>query len=246
MDRSYGVIVSTCAINARVGIRIGTSISTPGRVTMDSCTGDCTYVCAANFGSALRCIGASKPTGWLYLLNGSEVYNTTSDPTFEPASAPSIPTTQTVTVSLSPTSTSTSGYGSKLYQGRYSSSQSLRKGVMLFTLPSDLTSADKIDSATLTIKRIGGVGQGGGVSVHVRCFDHTGTLYASKTAYDGQTVSIDVTAAVRAMKANNYTGLMLYNPDTATVSGKPYTASYARFAGKGESGAPTLRVSYRK
>ena len=246
VDRSYGVIVSTCAINARVGIRIGTSISTPGRVTMDSCTGDCTYVCAANFGSALRCIGASKPTGWLYLLNGSEVYNTTSDPTFEPASAPSIPTTQTVTVSLSPTSTSTSGYGSKLYQGRYSSSQSLRKGVMLFALPSDLTSADKIDSATLTIKRIGGVGQGGGVSVHVRCFDQTGTLYASKTAYDGQTVSIDVTAAVRAMKANNYTGLMLYNPDTATVSGKPYTASYARFAGKGESGAPVLRVSYRK
>ena len=246
VDRSYGVIVSTCAINARVGIRIGTSISTPGRVTMDSCTGDCTYVCAANFGSALRCIGASKPTGWLYLLNGSEVYNTTSDPTFEPASAPSIPTTQTVTVSMSPTSTSTSGYGSKLYQGRYSSSQSLRKGVMLFALPSDLTSADKIDSATLTIKRIGGVGQGGGVSVHVRCFDQTGTLYASKTACDGQTVSIDVTAAVRAMKANNYTGLMLYNPDTATVSGKPYTASYARFAGKGESGAPTLRVSYRK
>ena len=117
---------------------------------------------------------------------------------------------------------------------------------MLFALPSDLTSADKIDSATLTIKRIGGVGQGGGVSVHVRCFDQTGTLYASKTACDGQTVSIDVTAAVRAMKANNYTGLMLYNPDTATVSGKPYTASYARFAGKGESGAPTLRVSYRK
>ena len=246
VDRSYGVIVSTCAINARVGIRIGTSISTPGRVTMDSCTGDCTYVCAANFGSALRCIGASKPTGWLYLLNGSEVYNTTSDPTFEPASAPSIPTTQTVTVSLSPTSTSTSGYGSKLYQGRYSSSQSLRKGVMLFTLPSDLTSADKIDSATLTIKRIGGVGQGGGVSVHVRCFDQTGTLYASKTAYENQTVSIDVTAAVKAMKTNGHGGLMLYNPDTTTVSGKSYTASYARFAGKGESGAPVLKVSYRK
>ena len=80
-----------------------------------------------------------------------------------------------MTVSLSPTSTSTSGYGSKLYQGRYSSSQSLRKGVMLFALPSDLTSADKIDSATLTIKRIGGVGQGGGVSVHVRCFDRRPT-----------------------------------------------------------------------
>ena len=246
VDRSYGVIVSTCAINARVGIRIGTSISTPGRVTMDSCTGDCTYVCAANFGSALRCIGASKPTGWLYLLNGSEVYNTTSDPTFEPASAPSIPTTQTVTVSLSPTSTSTSGYGSKLYQGRYSSSQSLRKGVMLFALPSDLTSADKIDSATLTIKRIGGVGQGGGVSVHVRCYDVTGTLYASKTAYENQTVSIDVTNAVKAMKTSGYTGLMLYNPDTTTAGSKSYTASYARFAGKGESGAPVLKVSYRK
>ena len=246
VDRSYGVIVSTCAINARVGIRIGTSISTPGRVTMDSCTGDCTYVCAANFGSILRCIGASKPTGWLYLLNGSEVYNATADPTFETATAPSIPTTQTVTVSLSPTSTSTSGYGSKLYQGRYSSSQSLRKGVMQFTLPTDLASADKIDSATLTIKRIGGVGQGGGVSVHVRCYDVPDTLYASKTAYENQTVSIDVTAAVKAMKTNGHGGLMLYNPDTATVSGKSYTASYSRFAGNGESGAPVLKISYRK
>ena len=246
VDRSYGVVVSACAINARVGIRIGTSISTPGHVTMDSCTGDCTYVCALNFGSTLRCIGVSKPTGWLYSLNGSEVYNATADPTFETATAPSIPTTQTVTVSLSPTSTSTSGYGSKLYQGRYSSSQSLRKGVMLFTLPSDLTSADKIDSATLTIKRIGGVGQGGGVSVHVRCCDVPGTLYASKTAYENQTVSIDVTAAVKAMKTNGHGGLMLYNPDTTTVSGKSYTASYARFAGKGESGAPVLKVSYRK
>ena len=70
--------------------------------------------------------------------------------------------------------------------------------------------------------------------------------YASKTAYDGQTVSIDVTAAVKAMKTNKYTGLMLYNPDTTTVGSKSYTASYARFAGKGESGAPVLKVSYRK
>ena len=246
VDRSYGVVVSTCVINARVGIRIGTSISTPGRVTMDSCTGDCTYVCAANFGSILRCVGSSKPTGWLYLLNGSEVYNATANPTFETASAPSIPTTQTVTVSLSPTSTFTSGYGSKLYQGRYSSSQSLRKGVMEFTLPADLASADKIDSATLTIKRIGGVGQGGGVSVHVRCYNMPDTLYASKTAYENQTVSIDVTNAVKAMKTNGHGGLMLYNPDTVTVSGKSYTASYSRFAGNGESGAPVLKISYRK
>ena len=48
------------------------------------------------------------------------------------------------------------------------------------------------------------------------------------------------------MKANSYTGLMLYNPDTATVGSKSYTASYSRFAGKGESGAPTLKISYRK
>ena len=90
------------------------------------------------------------------------------------------------------------------------------------------------------------MGQGGGVTVQVRCYDVTGTLYASKTAYDGQTVSIDVTAAVKAMKTNGYTGLMLYNPDTTTAGSKSYTASYARFAGKGESGAPVLKVSYRK
>ena len=117
---------------------------------------------------------------------------------------------------------------------------------MLFTLPSDLSSADKIDSATLTIKRIGGIGQGGAVTAHIRCFDVTSTLYASKAVADGATVSIDVTSAVKAMKTNGYTGLMLYNPDTATVGSKSYTASFARFAGKGESGAPVLKVSYRK
>ena len=246
VERSFGVIVSTCVFSARVGIRIGTSISTPGQVTMHNCTGDCTYVASVNYRSVLRCIGSSKPTGGIYLTTGSEVYNATSDPTFAAKESPSIPTTQTVTVSLSPTSTSTSGYGSKLYQGRYSSSQSLRKGVMLFTLPADLASADNIDSATLTLRRIGDVGQGGGVTVQVRCYDVTGTLCASKTAYGGQTVSIDVTAAVRAMKTNGYTGLMLYNPDTATVGSKSYTASYSRFAGKGESGAPVLKISYRK
>ena len=201
--------------------------------------------------SRLCICGASKPTGTVSLTYGGEVYNATSDPSFTAKADPSLPTTQTVTASLSPTQTYTlrgtsNSDGNKLYQGRYSSSQPLRRGVMLFSLPSDLTSADKIDSATLTIRRIGGVGQGGGVTVQVRCYDVTGTLYASKTAYDGQTVSIDVTAAVKAMKTNGYTGLMLYNPDTTTAGSKSYTASYARFAGKGESGAPVLKVSYRK
>lgn len=237
------VMLLECSLNAGTGLRLGANW--PSEAWLSDCEGDCTTLAALSSFSRLWASG-SKPTGTLSLGAGSEVYNATPDPTFETATAPSIPTTQTVTVSLSPTSTSTSGYGSKLYQGRYSSSQSLRKGVMLFSLPSDLTSADKIDSATLTIKRIGGVGQGGGVSVHVRCYDVPGTLYASKTAYENQTVSIDVTAAVKAMKTNGYGGLMLYNPDTTTVGGKSYTASYSRFAGKGESGAPVLKISYRK
>lgn len=244
VDNSLNVYFSTCDINAAVGLEVGTDW--PTKAVLSGCHGDCTVLAKLRWASELRIFNGSKPYGTLSLGAGSEVYNATPDPTFETATAPSIPTTQTVTVSLSPTSTSTSGYGSKLYQGRYSSSQSLRKGVMLFSLPSDLTSADKIDSATLTIKRIGGVGQGGGVSVHVRCYDVPGTLYASKTAYENQTVSIDVTSAVKAMKTSGYTGLMLYNPDTTTVGSKSYTASYSRFAGNGESGAPVLKISYRK
>ena len=244
VNRSLMVYMYACTLNAGVGIDLGAEW--PAQATSQTCTGDCTTFAKLNYNSRLCCIGTSKPTGTVSVSNGGEIYNATPDPTFAAKSDPSIPTTQTVTVSLSPTSTSTSGYGSKLYQGRYSSSQSLRKGVMLFSLPSDLTSADNIDAATLTIKRIGGVGQGGGVNVHVRCYDVPGTLYASKTAYENQTVSIDVTSAVKAMKTNGYGGLMLYNPDTATVSGKSYTASYSRFAGKGESGAPVLKISYRK
>lgn len=237
------VMLTECSLNAGTGLRLGENW--PSEVWMTDCEGDCTTLATLGSYSRLHVSGI-KPAGTLNCALGSEVYNSTDDPTFAAAADPSIPTTQTVTVNLSPTSTSTSGYGSKLYQGRYSSSQSLRKGVMLFSLPSDLTSADKIDSATLTIKRIGGVGQGGGVNVHVRCYDVPGTLYASKTAYENQTVSIDVTSAVKAMKTSGYTGLMLYNPDTTTVGGKSYTASYSRFAGKGESGAPVLKISYRK
>ena len=244
LENSSSLFISECTFNASVGIAMGDDWST--RAIIYNCGGDCSVMAKVNWASELRVQGSGKPTGTISITNGAEVYNATPDPTFAAKSDPSIPTTQTVTVSLSPTSTSTRGYGSKLYQGRYSSSQSLRKGVMLFSLPSDLASADKIDSATLAIKRIGGVGQGGGVNVHVRCYDVPGTLYASKTAYENQTVSIDVTSAVKAMKTNGYGGLMLYNPDTTTVGGKSYTASYARFAGNGESGAPVLKISYRK
>ena len=249
VNRSSMVYMYACTLNAGVGIDLGAEW--PAQATSQTCTGDCTTFAKLNYNSRLCCIGTSKPTGTVSVSNGGEVYNATSDPTFAAKSDPSIPTTQTVTVSLSPTQTYTlrgtsNSDGNKLYQGRYSSSQPLRRGVMLFALPTDLTSAGNIDSATLTLKRIGGVGQGGGVNVHVRCYDVPGTLYASKTAYDGQTVSIDVTSAVMAMKTNGYAGLMLYNPDTTTVGSKSYTASYSRFAGKGESGAPVLKVSYRK
>ena len=249
ISNAHEVYVDSCTFNAGVGVHLGSGW--PSQAYMASCAGDCATMAQVALMSRLCICGASKPTGTVSLTYGGEVYNATSDPSFTAKADPSLPTIQTVTASLSPTQTYTlrgtsNSDGNKLYQGRYSSSRPLRKGVMLFSLPSDLTSADKIDSATLTLKRIGGVGQGGGVTVQVRCYDVPGTLYASKTAYGGQTVSIDVTSAVRAMKANSYTGLMLYNPDTATVGSKSYTASYARFAGKGESGAPVLKVSYRK
>lgn len=246
VDNSERVYFSTCTFNAGVGIQLGSIWR--ARARMHACTGTCTVLAKLTFCSELDLSG-SKPTGTLNLEKGSQVYNATSDPNFTAPSSGSVPTTQVATVSLSPTSTSTSGHsglGSKLYQGRYSSSQSFRKGVMLFTLPDDLTSAANIESATLTIKRIAGVGGGGSVVAQIRCYDQTGTLYASKSVKNGQTVSIDVTSAVKAMKTSGYTGLMLYNPATSTVGDKTYTTGYARFAGKGESGAPVLKVTYRK
>lgn len=246
VDNSERVYFSTCTFNAGVGIQLGSVWR--ARARMHACTGTCTVLAKLTLCSELDLSG-SKPTGTLNLEKGSQVYNATSDPNFTAPSSGSVPTTQVATVSLSPTSTSTSGHsglGSKLYQGRYSSSQSFRKGVMLFTLPSDLTSAANIESATLTIKRIAGVGGGGSVVAQIRCYDQIGTLYASKSVQNGQTVSIDVTSAVKAMKTSGYTGLMLYNPATSTVGDKTYTTGYARFAGKGESGAPVLKVTYKK
>lgn len=247
IENSERVYFTNCVFNADVGVQLG--VGWGARARMEACTGTCTKLATLTYNSELDLLGSSKPTGTLEVQGGSQVYNATSDPNFTAPSSGSVPTTQVATVSLSPTSTSTSGHsglGSKLYQGRYSSSQSFRKGVMLFTLPSDLTSAENIESATLTIKRIAGVGGGGSVVAQIRCYDEPGTLYASKSVQNGQTVSIDVTSAVKAMKANNKTGLMLYNPDTTLVGSKSYTTGYARFAGKGESGAPVLKVTYKK
>lgn len=235
------VYIQEGTFNAQTGIALEGPFS---GILVHGCSGTTTTLLSASFNTTAHFAGTALPYGVLSRSPYSEVYNATGID-FRSAPDPSIPTVQVVTASLSPTSTSTSGYGSKLYQGRYSPSQSFRKGVMLFTLPSDLVSADKIDSATLTLKRIAGVG-GSSAVVQVRCYNAEGTVYASKSVNDGATVNLDVTAAVKAMKTSGYTGLMLWNPSTATPGSKTYTVGYARFAGKGEAGEPVLKVSYRK
>ena len=184
LENSSALFISGCTINASVGIAMGDDW--PTKAIVYNCGGDCSVMARVNWASELRVQGSGKPTGTISLTNGAEVYNATPDPTFAAKPSPSIPTTQTVTVSLSPTSTSTSGYGSKLYQGRYSSSQSLRKGVMLFTLPTDLANADSIDSDDQAHRRRGSGRRCECACSVLRCAGHTLCQQGSLRKPDGE------------------------------------------------------------
>ena len=99
------VMLTECSLSAGTGLRLGANW--PSEAWMTDCEGDCTTL--ATLGSYSRLyVGGIKPAGTLNCAAGSEVYNSTDDPTFTAASSPSIPTTQTVTVSLSPSRRMTS------------------------------------------------------------------------------------------------------------------------------------------
>ena len=109
-----------------------------------------------------------------------------------------------------------------------------------------------IISATLTMKRVSGIG--GGSSVAVGIYGTTaasasgtpaiGTQYTSVALANGGTGTVDVTDAVQALADGRINGLMIYDSRTGTFSGKTYTYGYCKVYGSGESVPPTLNVTF--
>lgn len=223
------------------------------RVIMNNCKGDCETVLRATSGSVVTVAGTTCPTGALGLVTAAEVYSTVEF--VEPAQAPTVSEVTTVSIAANNTRTwggswlSTSTFGTALYQGA-TGGGTLRRGCMWFPLTA--ISGKEIISATLTLKRVSGIGGGGSVSIGIYGTTATGasgepaigTKYAELTLANGASGSVDVTAAVQALANGTIKGLMIYDDRTGTFGGKTYTYGYCKIYGTG-SGVPTLNVTYK-
>lgn len=239
-----------CIINAGIGI----DAAYPGSdVIIESCTGTCSTLAYVQAGAVMSAFGSSVPVGNVTATNGGEIYSTLEFTAA--ASAPSTTTVTTATLTASTARTwggdwlSTSTFGTAMYQGA-TGGGTLRRGCMWF--PTTAISGKTIVSATLTLKRVSGIGGGGAVTVGIYGTTATGasgtpaigTKYAEISLANGATGSVDVTAAVQALANGTIKGLMIYDGRTGTFDGKTYTYGYCKVYGTG-SGAPTLNVTYK-
>lgn len=223
------------------------------QVIMNNCKGNCETVLRASSGSVVTVNGATCPTGKLGSITAAEVYSTVEFT--ETTETPTVSEVTTITIDASATRTwgggwlSTSTFGTALYQGATGDGD-LRMGCMWFDTAA--ISGKEIISATLTLRRVSGIGGGG--SVKVRIFGTTtasasgtparGKEYTSISLANGATGSVDITEAVTALASGSIKGLMIYDDNRNKFNGKTYTYGYAKIFGTGGS-VPTLTVTFK-
>lgn len=240
--------VKNCAFNATEGLYAEEA----SQAILDSCTGETTTLIRCASGAMISVCGTSSPAGLLGDVDG-EVYS--RFPFAAAAAEPEVSEVVTATIPAKQTRTwgdgwlSTSTFGSALYQGA-TGGGALRRGCMWFDTADIL--GKHIISATLTMKRVSGIGGGSAVAVGVYGTTATGasgtpaigTKYASVDIANGGKSTVDVTAAVQALADGSINGLMIYDGRTGTFSGKSYTYGYVKVYGTGDSNVPTLEVTY--
>lgn len=247
------LVLASCALNAGTGL----ALMRDADAVLGSCTGVCKTLATLNGGSALRITGSSLPYGVLPDSFDGEVY---SRYPFEAAPSEDGPTAETIsetTLTAVDSRTwdngwlNTSTYGTAVYQGAVGGG-ALRRGCMWFDASE--ISGKTILSATLSVRRVTGVGGGGAVDVGVYGTTATGpsgtpaigTKYASASVAREETKVIDVTQAVQHIADGDISGLMLYDTQTKTFSGKSYTYGYSKFYGAGTPYAPAITVTYKE
>jgi hypothetical protein len=114
-------------------------------------------------------------------------------------------------------------------------------------------SGKEIISATLTLRRVSGIGGGG--SVKVRIFGTAtasasgtparGKEYTSMSLANGASGSVDITEAVKALASGSIKGLMIYDDNRNKFNGKTYTYGYCKIYGDGSGNEPTINVTYK-
>ena len=238
--------LSRCAFNAGTGV-----VLTDGaEAIMDGCTGVCVTLANVERGAKLHIIGDNLPYGLVNSVDG-EIYSAYP---FEaaPSEEPDVEIITDIQLAAVNSRTwdngwlSASEYGSAIYQGAVGGA--LRRGCMWFD--ASAIRGREILSATLSVRRMTGIGGGGAVEVGVYGTTATaasgtpmlGAKYASASIAREETKVIDVTQAVQHLADGDIAGLILYDTNTKTFNGKSYTYNYARFYGAGTAYAPVLTV----
>lgn len=243
------VYLTKCSFSASTGVFANLG----GNVVINSCTGACTTLLKCSAGSTVTVNGSSCPSGVLGSVTG-EVYSLFefAEPETEPEA--SIVTTATLNTNNSHTWggdwLSTSTFGKALYQGATGDGE-LRRGCMWFPLTA--ISGKQIISATLTLKRVSGIGGGGSVKIGIYGTTAAGasgnpavgTKYAEINLANGASGSVDVTSAVQALADGTIKGLMIYDNNKNKFNGKSYTYGYCKLYGDGSGNEPSISVTYK-
>jgi hypothetical protein len=114
-------------------------------------------------------------------------------------------------------------------------------------------SGKEIISATLTLRRVSGIGGGGSVKIGIYGTTTAsasgtparGTKYAEISLANGATGSVDITEAVKALANGTIKGLMIYDSNKNKFNGKTYTYGYCKLYGDGSGNEPTINVTYK-
>ena len=215
------------------------------RVRMRDNSGSCTTAVKADCSQVY--VTGPAPGG---SYSGDWVNTTTA--TISGTGTPSTTLAKTLTSNSTGTYTSYWWTGDRSIRQGYTTSNGRIKGGMWWDLTAIPTGAT-VSSMKLTIKRMAGYGKGDEVTVKAygtASTARTGAPALSSSGYvlgaigEGATKTLDLpTALVTGLANGTYKGLVLYSDDTSVLSGKTYSANYARVEGT-DGTAPKLAVTY--
>lgn len=218
------------------------------QVSMRACTGANVQAVKSVCSQVYVTEGAPSGTydGWL--IDTSTASISTDTPTAQ--------TTKTATITASSTGTYQSGAwisADRAIRQGYTNSSGTAKGGIWFSLSSIPANAT-VTNMTLTLHRVTGFGQDSAVNVvayGTASAARNGSPALTSDAYNlgsigwGKTKTFTLPSELVTGFANGtYKGIVLHPGDGAVLSGKSYSANYAKFGGTDGDNPPRLVVTY--
>ncbi|MGI6239181.1 MAG: hypothetical protein ACOYI5_06095 [Christensenellales bacterium] len=238
--RAGRATITRCELYGQIGV-----LADQAQVRMSDNAGACAKAVKA-MGGMVHVTGAAPGgayEGWLIDTSTAQISGSGSAGNEQ---------TKTLTANATGTYTGSWWSGDRSVRQGYTVSNGRIRGGMWWDFGA-IPSGAPVMEMQLTIKRMAGFGQGGkvtakvyGTSSNARSGQPALTTagFALGEIGEGQTRTWDLPVAIRTGLANGtLKGIVLYADDTGTMSGKTYSANYARFEGTDGSG-PRLAVRY--